>query len=313
MRSLSPEQVELIKAAANEGLSLFPAGALEKDVHLTEVLLALSQVETADLDLVFCGGTGLVKAFGYLNRMSEDIDIKAVDRSVGGISATRRKMNHLKTAVAQAFVDSGFVVSSIQARSANRHMVFNLLYEPKFPSEVSLRPEIKVEVTYAPVHLPVERRVIRTLLYRDLDMAEKSLDFACIAMEETLAEKVLAFLRRYGRLSSSQELDERLVRHIHDVHILTRMGPDLVAMRDAFELAVGEDAKKFANSDSAFSQDSRRVLQEALQLARLDSKLRGSYSKFVADLVAGDVPDFDTAHESFIVAASLLIESLKPA
>lgn len=33
MRSLSPEQVELIIAASNEGLSLFSAGALEEDAR----------------------------------------------------------------------------------------------------------------------------------------------------------------------------------------------------------------------------------------------------------------------------------------
>ena len=45
MRSISREQVELIVAATNEGLSLFSAGTLEKDVHLTEVLRALTLVE----------------------------------------------------------------------------------------------------------------------------------------------------------------------------------------------------------------------------------------------------------------------------
>lgn len=155
MRSLSPEQVELIVAAANEDLSQFPAGALEKDVHLTEVLRALQLVETEDLELVFCGGTGLVKAYGYLNRMSEDIDIKVVDQSSTNTSAIRQKMSHLKV--------------------------------------------------------------------------EESLNFACIAMEETLAEKALSFLRRSSRLSLNQDGDERLVRHIHDVHILTNMKPDLVA------------------------------------------------------------------------------------
>ncbi len=118
MRSLSPEQVELIVAAANEGLSLFSAGALEKDVHLTEVLRALTLVETEDFELVFCGGTSLVKAYGYLNRMSEDVDIKVVDRTNRNTSAIRQSMNHLKVAVTQAFVDSGFVLNAPQAMSS---------------------------------------------------------------------------------------------------------------------------------------------------------------------------------------------------
>ena len=77
-------------------------------------------------------------------------------------------------------------------------------------------------------------------------MSEQRLEFACNAIEETLAEKVLGFLRRSARLASNQDRDERLVRHIHDVHILAGKDPDLIATRRAFSLAVEEDAKKFA-------------------------------------------------------------------
>jgi predicted nucleotidyltransferase component of viral defense system len=310
MRSLSPEQVELIVAAANEGLSLFSAGALEKDVHLTEVLRALTLVETEDLKLVFCGGTSLVKAYGYLNRMSEDIDIKVVGRSIGNTSAIRQSMSHLKVAATKAFVDSGFVVNAPLAMSANRYITFELHYEPKFPSEVSLRPEIRVEFTYAPAHLPVVQRSIRILLFRDLGMTEQPLEFACSAMEETLAEKVLGFLRRSSRLLSNQDADERLVRHIHDVHILTGMKPDLVATHRAFKLAVEEDVRKFANQDPAFSQNPKLVLEAALQKARSDSQLKLSYLKFVEDLVAGDAPDFDDALSTFTLLAGGLIAGL---
>lgn len=279
MRSLSSEQVELIKAAANEGLSQFSAGALEKDVHLTEVLRALTLVETGDLELVFCGGTSLVKAYGYLNRMSEDIDIKVVDRSGRNTSAIRQDLSHLKVAAAKAFFDSGFVVKAPQAMSANRYITFDLRYEPKFPSEVSLRPEIKVE-------------------------------FTCNAMEETLAEKVLGFLRRSSRLLSNQDGDERLVRHIHDVHILAGMEPDLVATHRAFKLAVEEDVRKFANQDPAFSQNPKLMLETALQMARSDSQLKVSYLKFVEDLVAGGAPDFDAEFSTFTLLAGGLIARL---
>ena len=213
MRSISREQVELIVAATNEGLSLFSAGTLEKDVHLTEVLRALTLVEIEDLTLVFCGGTSLIKAYGYLNRMSEDIDIKIVDLSNRNTSAIRQSLSHLKVAVTKAFVDSGFVVDTPQAMSANRYITFGLGYEPKFPSEVSLRPEIKVEFSYTPAHLPVVHHSISTLILRDLGMAEHPFEFTCNAMEETLAEKVIGFLRRSSRLLPNQVADERLVRH----------------------------------------------------------------------------------------------------
>jgi predicted nucleotidyltransferase component of viral defense system len=310
MRSLSPEQVELILAATNESFSLFSAGALEKDVHLTEVLRALKLVETEDLKLVFCGGSSLVKAYGYLNRMSEDIDIKIVDLSNRNTSAIRQSLSHLKVALTKTFVDSGFVITTPKAKNANRYLAFDLRYEPRFPSEVSLRPEIKVEFTYAPAHLPVVQRSISMLLLRDLGMTQKPLEFTCNAMEETLAEKVLGFLRRSARVLPNQEGDERLIRHIHDVHILTGMAPDLVATHRAFKLAVAEDVRKFVNQDPAFSQNPKLALETALQMAHSDSQLKVSYLKFVADLVAGDAPDFDAAHSTFTLLANELIAGL---
>ena len=51
-------------------------------------------------------------------------------------------------------------------------------------------------------------------------------------MEETLAEKVLSLLRRSSRLMSIQGGDERLIRHIHDVHILAGKEPDLKFVED---------------------------------------------------------------------------------
>jgi hypothetical protein len=242
--------------------------------------------------------------------MSEDVDIKVVDRSDRNTSATRQSLSHLKVAVTEAFVDSGFVVNALQAMSANRYITFGLRYEPKFPSEVSLRPEIKVEFTYAPAHLPMVQRSITTLLLRDLEMTEQSLEFTCNAMEETLAEKALGFLRRSPRLSSNQDRDERLVRHIHDVHILAGMEPDLIATHRAFKLAVKEDVRRFANQDPAFSQNPKLVLETALQMARLDSQLKVSYLKFVEDLVAGGAPDFAAALLTFTDLSGGLIAGL---
>ncbi len=51
MRTISAEQAKLITAAVNEGITAFPAGALEKDFHLTEILRILSSVSNTDFTL----------------------------------------------------------------------------------------------------------------------------------------------------------------------------------------------------------------------------------------------------------------------
>jgi len=89
------------------------------------------------------------------------------------------------------------------------------------------------------------------------------------------------------------------------------MKPDLVATHRAFKMAVAEDARKFANQDPAFSQNPKLVLETALQKTRSDSLLNVSYSKFVANLVAGDAPDFDAALSTFTLLAGELIAGLE--
>lgn len=125
-----------------------------------------------------------------------------------------------------------------------------------------------------------------------------------------MAEKIVGFLRRFDKLNHDQEVDERLVRHIHDVHVLKDKVTDFQLVRRAFALAVREDSDRFVNQDAEFSQNPKLSLRSALNLASLDLKLEDAYARFVMDLVAGDAPNFNSAFASFAELAEELIESL---
>lgn len=74
--------------------------AVEKDWWVSVILMALSKTSWADF-LQFKGGTSLSKAWGLINRFSEDIDM-AISRSFFGLpedtaqqqTAIRRKAFH---------------------------------------------------------------------------------------------------------------------------------------------------------------------------------------------------------------------------
>ena len=310
MRSLSLEQVKLIVDAVNEDLTLFSAGALEKDFHLTEVLRALSRVESGDFKLSFCGGTSLVKAHGCLNRMSEDIDIKIVDQALLNKSATRRKLNLLKVRITKALTDADFHIETVEAKNENRFLTYNLMYNPVFPKEVSLRAEIKLEITYAQAALPLENLPIRSILLRDIGFTETELLFPCIALEQMQAEKVLSFLRRSRNSQMNNNIDDTLIRHIHDVHILDSLNLNFLRVKQAFNMAILEDVAKFKNQDSEFAHNPKLVLTSTLNQAKFDSTLKPAYIKFVTNLVAGDAPSFESAISTFSSVAEKLIETI---
>lgn len=63
MKTISSEQKDLIDALVAEGLAgNLSAAVLEKDVHVTDALHALSELQHPHVRFVFCGGTSLSKA-----------------------------------------------------------------------------------------------------------------------------------------------------------------------------------------------------------------------------------------------------------
>ncbi len=206
MRSISAEQTKLITAAVNEGKTGYSPGALEKDLHLTEILRILTRSSTKDLTLSFGGGTSLIKAFATMNRMSEDLDIKVTSLVEMSKSELRRKLKTLKLSIETDLQVSGFEILNSVTRSEYRFFEFELKYQEEFPPEVSLRPAIKIEFTFAKLHIQAIQKPISTLIYRDLGIAWTPLDFSCVAVEQTTAEKILSFLRRWDPAASNRNL-----------------------------------------------------------------------------------------------------------
>jgi predicted nucleotidyltransferase component of viral defense system len=91
MKTITNQERELILDLTGEGIIRLPAGVLEKDILITEVLQYLSLTNNFDIELIFCGGTSLSKAYGIIDRMSEDLDFKSILPS--GLSrSSRRKL-----------------------------------------------------------------------------------------------------------------------------------------------------------------------------------------------------------------------------
>lgn len=98
MRTITDKQQRALEDLAAEGLLRgLPVQTAEKDIHITELLKGLSELQVSHdhfsdlntrggelarhdvgIQLVFAGGTCLSKAHGLINRMSEDIDIKVL-------------------------------------------------------------------------------------------------------------------------------------------------------------------------------------------------------------------------------------------
>lgn len=314
MKTITAQQRELIQDIGAEGLTSLPAGVLEKDIHLTEALRYLSSANTSDIQLVFCGGTCLSKAHGIIERMSEDLDFKIIiPKDLAG-SAKRKLLGKFKDSLIEGFSSLGFSVpkKEVIAGDGNSSMLFNLHYESQFPQVVSLRPEIKVEMHARTPLLECQPLEIRSIADEVLALKDSQFSIFCINAPETLAEKVLSFLRRTAQsleIETKKEFDERLIRHIYDVLLIYRKQPHLLddLPKGLFDQMIQADGLQYQNQYPQFLDDPKKRLLMALDNFSESAEAEKSYQRFVAELVYGEPVSFEEARLIFIQLAKNLL------
>lgn len=121
MKTISKATATLISDFSAETELSLPAYALEKDYHVLDAIKIVSAMPpSAYFSLVFCGGTCLSKAYGILERMSEDVDFKVVPNEAGrtlGTAALRREMSAYVKSIMATLETECFGKDSVVRRS----------------------------------------------------------------------------------------------------------------------------------------------------------------------------------------------------
>ena len=283
MRVLANDRAELIEAlVAESSLDGITASLLEKDEHLTDALRAVFGLQFECVKLVFCGGTSLSKAHGLIERMSEDADLKVVLTDAGkALSRTKLKRylgDEVRGRVARAVADVGLVEDAERAIVLNeyRYMHSQWSYARRYPTSTGLRPNLQLELTVRAPVLPTAQIPLCALADRLAGIKGTSFDVLTISVAETLAEKVLSFLRRFAQHRSGQmqqTWDTALVRHIYDAHCIVTYDPDIVDVcAPAFNKLLAGDVAEFGRQQPDFAAVPVAVLARALTRLELMRK-----------------------------------------
>jgi len=320
MKTIAPEQAELIDAVLAEvDVGLLTASILEKDIHVTDALQALMNLRFPGVRLVFCGGTSLSKAYRLIERMSEDVDLKMVldESNTWGTSAQRRYLGQLRDEVSASLTGLGFVeiAEGRTARNENKYLASRWQYSPRYPHDASLRPYLSLELTARAPQFELTQQPLEYLVNRLAGRPEPLGDIPCVAVEETLAEKVISFLRRYSQHRAGamlQAWDETLVRHLYDVYCIGLADPAVGERAAAgFKSLVRFDGIEFGRQYPAFADDPKSVMQCALNQIASDDIVRGQYDSRLMPLIFGSVrPGFDEVYAAFRRYAERLIYTL---
>lgn len=288
--------------------------------------------------LVFCGGTCLSKAYGVVERMSEDVDFKVVPVSPRSLSrnALRERLRSFRSSVKSALNEAGFVGEGSfesRIRDEGAYAGITLGYESAFEKPISLRPHLLIELNFTELSGATTNAEIGLLIDRMMGLpTEKSVHAECASIGEVLAEKLVAFPRRLGKhfddrkglskpgaplfcdkyLDEESGWDRSLVRHLYDVHSLLHKHPDLAG--EGLDLlvaaAIQKDSVDFKSSHRAFIDDPSSELIACLAFAKNSQALRSQYERFIEDMVYGPHrPSYGEAISEFEKALTLALQS----
>jgi len=262
----SLDDLAALSGAAAGLLGIPDPAFVEKDYWVVELLRSLVAplpVEPVDgnpasAEVLFKGGTSLSKAYGLIDRFSEDVDILVVCQGLGR-GATEKRV--LRPLCVRVLANLGLREDQAEWLTYDEGRTRNVQYRyPRWLEPVLARPEVKLEMGVRGGILPgTVRRTVRSYIADYVERAGVDAEFddltpvdvEVIAPVRTLAEK-LALLHHAG--TSAAAGAERALggagRHFYDVYrLLSDAGvvAELETETSIREIAADVDANSARN------------------------------------------------------------------
>jgi len=282
--------------AAELGIS--EPSLVEKDFHVTQILAVLSKFQSEEFELIFAGGTCLSKTVQSLGRMSEDIDFKLIPLNKDynpTPSRLRAKLREAKHQISDLISQGGYIGEVINAENGNRHVEWEIKYNPILIPVDALRPLIQVETTYCEHFEHHAKQSFGSMVAGVMNYELEVASFTCVDATHTVAEKMLSLLRRIAGVTRDIPWqDDRLVRHVYDIHTLS--SNDLI-IRSQFitilESVMQWDANRFESKNPEFKQDPIGECRIALKALETEGLYSQNYEDFLGPLVYTEEAETD--------------------
>lgn len=300
MKRLRPDKATIEDAAYNY-YAIDPT-FIEKDWLVTQVIGIIAGIQHEGIEVVFSGGTALSKAHRILNRFSEDVDFRVLtDLSLKTLSVQRAALSKFKHAIIDRLKEEGFIIEDrhVRARDNNRFFAIEIEYRTDFPSNVSLRPYIQLEMACRRTQLPYIICPVCSLLNELAHHPVEVASVPCIDPVESAADKVSAVSWRIpNRVRGSRRDNPSIVRHIHDLALLkdrALASPDFLRL---VEKSLRDDADRGRNDPSLRGIPMVNKLKRAMGILTTDPLYEQEYNQFVIEMSyakKGQVPSYQGA------------------
>lgn len=263
---------------------------IEKDYYVTQVIHALSNFENETFRLVFCGGTCLAKAHKLVRRMSEDVDFKVQRKTTENFSRSRLKneLNKFRAYVRSTLTVPNLSIANDFARNEGRYQQVVLKYPNSFPIGSALRPDIKIELTFADILLPINDLEVKTLIEDNFDQTKLFIPptTKCISIDETAIEKWVGLTRRIMAIERGREDDDKtLIRHVYDLNAINEANKINSSFTEFAKTIVFSDGKQFKNQHPEYAADPGAEIRQSLALLKNKPLWKERYEEFIEAMV----------------------------
>ncbi len=232
---LSEEDRRIAINQVSSETGLLPV-AVEKDLWVMIALQAIFSTEIAK-HLVFKGGTSLSKAWGIIERFSEDIDL-AIDRSFFDFKGdlTRSQVKNLRKAsckyvdekfpeiLKKALLDNGvseFKLSVTEFEESDTDpLALELRYNSLVEKQDYLQPRILIEISSRSLIEPYENKELSSVIseiYPDQNFIDKPVIIPTVTPTRTLIEKMFLLHEEFQKPKNRKIRSERMTRHLYDI------------------------------------------------------------------------------------------------
>jgi hypothetical protein len=313
------------ETAARMGIA--SAVITEKDFWVCWTLKGLFGL-AAPPSLLFKGGTSLSKAFGLIDRFSEDIDLSFNRADLGfggekdpilirGTKARRRKIEALAAACRSAVCDRVHPALEARFRDVLGDENWSLEIAERADGQVDLqfhypisleagdygrleyiRPMVRLEIGARSDHHPSERLKIRSFAAEQFpeQFAEVSCEVVTLAPERTFWEKATILHNEYHRPVREGEQPaawKQMSRHCYDLAMMAKRGMAERALgrMDLLE-QVAHHKKAFYYTGWSHYDEATTGALHLSPSGALGAALRGDYAE-MQPMFFGDPPSFD--------------------
>lgn len=259
-QTLTSEQQRQTLDEVSRQRGIAPA-IIEKDYWVCRILDVLFQLPDLGDHLVFKGGTSLSKAYGLIERFSEDVDVsfhrdylgfgsEADPEAQAGNKARERKIEDLQAACVDKIANgllpalgerleselAGTAGWSLEVDPSDAHTILFHFPQAGVEAYSYVKPSVRIELGARSDDWPREERQIRSFIGETLGQAIGVATAHTLQAERTFWEKA-TILHAECHRDPGKEMPARYARHYHD---LARLAQSEVAERALADTALRE-------------------------------------------------------------------------